>query len=534
MKKLTLLSLSVIASILFASANSNQKAIEYFTYGLNNPAKKILLGNLKTGNMTLQEQAEACYYLGEIYSKENKVDSAGYYYQQGLSIDQSYAPNSVGEAKLILKTDVSGAEKILNGIAAKNKKDMFVQSVIAKAYLDNNLMDKASKQISDAKKANAKSALVLTVEGDMLVLKKEYGNGCNLYEQAIYFDQNYKAAYIKYARVFSTLNMSVAIDMLQRLYKIDPSSYLAYREIGEVYYQNGKFADAVKAYSKYIENEKYASEDYPKYASILFFDGDYEKSMEIIKNGLAMDPYNFVLNRLLMYNDYELKKYQEGVDLGDIFMKTPTQDFIALDYIYYARLLIENKRREDAVAQYQQAIKLDSTKISIYKDMAELYDNLKQYDNAIKCYDKFIEKGGSQVKIVDFFLLGQSYYSAVTTDSVMPKERKDEYCHVADSLFAYVAEKTPTSYLGNFWRARINSVLDPETEQGLAKPYYEATILLLNKDNARDIKPLVECYSYLGYYYYLKKDMPTSKTYWNKILEIDPRNETAIKVLKEM
>ena len=42
---------------------------------------------------------------------------------------------------------------------------------------------------------------------------------------------------------------------------------------------------------------------------------------------------------------------------------------------------------------------------------------------------------------------------------------------------------------------------------------------------------LIECYSYLGYYYLLKSDYATSKEYWNKILAIDPTNATANKSL---
>ena len=53
----------------------------------------------------------------------------------------------------------------------------------------------------------------------------------------------------------------------------------------------------------------------------------------------------------------------------------------------------------------------------------------------------------------------------------------------ADSVFAVIAQAAPDSYLGNFWRARANSALDPETTQGLAKPYYEEVATLLESKN---------------------------------------------------
>jgi predicted Zn-dependent protease len=527
---------SLFSVLLVDAANNNQKAIDYLKFDLKNPAKTVLLQNIKDSQVSAQQQAEADYYLGEIYFIEQKKDSADFYFKKGEKADQTYAFNTVGEAKLLLKTNPSEAEKLLSqALSGKNKKDMTLQVAVARAYLDNNLVDKATKQVEDAQKINEKSAPLFVLQGDLLALKQDYGNACNSYEQAIYFDAKCKEAYIKYARVYIKINPTAAIDKLQQLANLDPTSSLAYREIGEVYYQNGQFTSAATAYAKYIETEQYSLDDYPKYASILFFNGDFSKSKEIAQKATNSDPNNFVLNRLLMYNSYELKQFSEGIVIGDKFIKMiNSQEFISLDYIYYARLLSENNRKEEAIVQYQKAITLDSSKIALYKELGSVYESLNQYDKAIPNYSAFIKKSGSDAKIADYFLLGKCNYYAAT--SLAPgkenDDKKNQYCHVADSLFGYVAQKAPDNYLGNFWRARVNAILDPETENGLAKPYYEATIPLLNKDNAKDVKTIIECYSYLGYYFYVKKDFPTSKDFWNKILAIDPENETALKALK--
>ena len=64
-------------------------------------------------------------------------------------------------------------------------------------------------------------------------------------------------------------------------------------------------------------------------------------------------------------------------------------------------------------------------------------------------------------------------------------------------------------------------------KQGLAKPYYESALSLLEKKEDASKSVLIECESYLGYYYFLKKDYEQSKVFWNKILQIDPENPTA-------
>lgn len=82
-------------------------------------------------------------------------------------------------------------------------------------------------------------------------------------------------------------------------------------------------------------------------------------------------------------------------------------------------------------------------------------------DQAISYYTDYIRKGGEEVKIADYFSLGQTYYiaaSAFLPQDNTPLSEADSlkmmpYALAADSLFGYVAERVPDSYMGNFWRA---------------------------------------------------------------------------------
>ena len=80
-------------------------------------------------------------------------------------------------------------------------------------------------------------------------------------------------------------------------------------------------------------------------------------------------------------------------------------------------------------------------------------------------------------------------------------------------------------------RARMNSQLDPESTQGLAKPYYEEYIQLAQTEHPDNPKLLIEPYSYLGYYYIVKEDNAQAKAYFEKVKEIDPTNATANQAL---
>jgi len=47
-------------------------------------------------------------------------------------------------------------------------------------------------------------------------------------------------------------------------------------------------------------------------------------------------------------------------------------------------------------------------------------------------------------------------------------------------------------------------------------------------------KDLIEAYSYLGYYYFLKADRKQAKTFFDKVLALDPNDEKANTAIAEL
>ena len=204
------------------------------------------------------------------------------------------------------------------------------------------------------------------------------------------------------------------------------------------------------------------------------------------------------------------------------------------------------KKYDDAVVQYEKAVKMDPTKTDLFKNISSAYEQKNDYKKAISAYQKYYASLDKEKQTPDLqFQFGRLYYGAGTQPdslAITVEERKQALMS-ADSTFHAIAEAAPDSYLGNFWRARANSALDPETTQGLAKPFYEEVAALLeSKNDPHYNSALVECYSYLGYYYLLAIENPALKAeakankdksieYWSKILAIDPANATAKRAL---
>ena len=64
-------------------------------------------------------------------------------------------------------------------------------------------------------------------------------------------------------------------------------------------------------------------------------------------------------------------------------------------------------------------------------------------------------------------------------------------------------------------------------------PWYSKYIEVAGSDPVKNKKNLVEAYNYLGVYYF-EKDKAKAKENFNKALELDPNDQDAIDLLKQL
>ena len=104
----------------------------------------------------------------------------------------------------------------------------------------------------------------------------------------------------------------------------------------------------------------------------------------------------------------------------------------------------------------------------------------------------------------------------------------------ADSALAKVNRMSPDFVPAYLFRARIYSNLDPDTKEGLAKPYYDKLVEKASVDSVKYSKEILEAYNYLGYYYLVNKQYCESLSYWDKIVILDPANVNAKSALIDL
>ena len=545
-------SLFLAAGSFTAFAASYTDGIEYFKAGQPDRAKILLERTLDDAGTN---KAESYYYLGEIAFVNKDYTAAAEYYKKGLEADPLFAYNLVGQGKLALNgsADKEQAEKVAEkyfkeALKGKNKKDAGLNLAIAKAYYETGTPG-YEVYMKKSYKADKKFPDYFMFEGDVLVNQQQYGDACGRYENAIYFDPNCIEAYVKYSHIYFDINPTLAIQKLEELQTIAPNSAIAQREMAEAYYKNSQYTKAAEAYEKYMQNPNHFQTDRPRLATLLFYGKRFDESLELAKDILSHDPQNFVIRRIVMYDNYELGNFEAAEQAAIEFLGMNPGDnvFTARDYMTYGDILSKQKKYGEAVAQYEKAYELDNTRTDILKVLSDTYERNKDYVKAIDTYEKYMNADTvNNQRVMDYYLLGQICYSAgqAAQDSV---ELMNMYLLKADTMFQVVVERSQTDYRGYLWRSRAAAVRDPELKEGLAKPLYEETLTVLdqdpsNKEKAATKRVYIEAYKYLGYYNYLQTTNPAKKNeaiaatkdYWNKMLELDPGNTEILEALKTL
>ena len=331
--------------------------------------------------------------------------------------------------------------------------------------------------------------------------------------------------------------------MLLKLKEKHPTEIRVDRELANAYYQMGSYGKAKQVFDEYMQKGNPDVQDYSRYSMLLYLNKDYAQSLDMVNKGLAMEADNHLLKRLKMYDLYETKAYTEGIQASDVFFADPNNpDYVYMDYLYRGRLYAANNEVDKAMVEFDKAMKADekSEHPEIAKEASEAQQKAQNYPEAIRFYQLYLDGMKDKAEVTDLFMFGRLYYMAAGAMTPTPGDstanqsvaavdtiQRKAYLMEADTIFAQVAERVPDNYLGNFWRARTNAMLDPETTMGLAKPYYEKALAILEQNPKASKNVLIECESYLGYYYFLKEEYEQSKVYWEKILAIDPENPTA-------
>lgn len=444
----------------------------------------------------------------------------------------------VQQATQVIKAKGPDYKDNVKKLYKENKKNPEVLVAIGKIFLNEKDTVNADRFADYALARDHKYAKAFLLKGDIAVTKDDAGAAAENYQQAKYFAPKDPEAYYKYAMILRGRSPEEAVANLEELRTQRPD-YPVDALCGRIFYIAQQYEKAETYYDKVIDKSKMEDEDITYYAMTTWLLGKRDKSIDICKTGLSRDPRRSGWNRIAFYNYTDLKQIEQALDYADrLFNKSDSAHYIGEDYIYYGTALQMAERWDEAIKAFDQAIELnkgnDKQIAIIDKDLSDVYLKKGDYDNAVLYYEKSIAGVETTMETLDN--LG-TLYTEIASKKTHAGDQAgaNEAFKKADAVYAQIIEKFHNyKNYANYMRGQINANLDPDSKQGLAKPYYEVLSTSLEgkaEKNSSEISMLKQAYLYLLVYSYnVKQDKATAKSYANKLLSIDPENEVAKQV----
>ena len=517
------------------TGDAGKKALEMERYEEANSIYKKQLNDKKADN--------AYYTLGDIYLKTEKLDSANYYFNQGIAKNKKSAINFAGLGKVAMSQGNRAEAEKQFGQALKlsKSKDAAVLTAVAEGYINapertDADLQKAVGYLQKAVQRDKNNTSAYLMLGDAQLDLKKGGEAMTAYDNAVRINANNPNAHLRIGQLYTrSRNYTEAEQAFQKAISIDPNFAPAYRDLGELYYFAGQYDKALSTFKKYVDMAEDSPETKAKYASFLFLTKNYDQTLKEVQEVLKTDPNNTVMNRLQAYSYLELGQPEKALQAMEGYIQKVGKDkLIAEDYEYYGRILSKNNQHAKATENLQKALDLNPDKVEIYQELASAYAKAGQYDKAVAVYDKKRER--TEPSNADFYYMGNIYMQAGADAREAKNEQKAVgFFKKADETYANVTTSNPTYAYGHYWRGLANANLDTESTGGLAKPHFEEFIKLASAEPDKYKAALVDANNYLGYYYYVvKPNRDLAIKHYNEVLKLDGSNEQAKAALAEI
>jgi tetratricopeptide (TPR) repeat protein len=482
--------------------------------------------------------------LGNAYLAKGNKEEARKIFESTFAVKPEGALAFIASGRVLLLADNQTEADNQFKKAAKNaRKDVNALRQIGESYLfyvsagaKRPNLTRAEELLKVAYEMNTKDYNTLMSLGYCYKEMPNGGLAAQFYEYAEQQEQNNPLPKLMIAKVYKSAKLGDKFLLnIDRCIAIAPTYTLALREKALYLYFARKWEDATKAYKNLVANgAEVTIDDEMQLANCLFITKDCKGCSELVEKILKKDGTKNYLRRLQAYCDYENGNYQQGLNILNDYFKIVTADkILSSDYEYHGKLLVKTKGDTlTATNDFKKAISMDTSRWKdLYLEISNLTYARKQYCDAAISYKLYLDSV-PEPKATDYYNLGLRQYYC--------KDDTMRYQHALES-FNKVTTLMPDKAIGWLWVAKASAKLDPDveknpelaaTEFGKAHEPFEKYVAIASSDKVKNKKDLISAYEYLTYYHYNRNEYPVMVELANKLLELDPTNQTGVELLK--
>ena len=294
-----------------------------------------------------------------------------------------------------------------------------------------------------------------------------------------------------------------AITACKKAMEIDPNLANAHYNLGFAYREEGNdelakqefalYDELLKQEGEYIEiPEKPTSEDIDKYITLgdnYFKEGKFDEAITEYKKALEIKPRDDILNKLGQAHQQKrlAGKSEEQPAKIDTFKSKKTLDEmpglereqdLSIEELYDRGISYYDKGMIDkAIEEFKEVLELDPDDIETHYHLGNAYADKEMFDEAISIYKKVIEKNP---EFIDAYLsLSTLYLDMDMVDEAISLCNQAISANPDDSFLcfhlgeAYVRNEQYEEAITAFNKAISINPMDPETQYRLAESYYE-------------------------------------------------------------
>jgi tetratricopeptide (TPR) repeat protein len=451
-------------------------------------------------------------------------DSAKICFQKGTELNKDYALNFVGLGGIELaKGDTNKAASNFNNAINLTSDDPNVYINIADMYLISGYqpINRANDFLDQATALDKHNTAAYIKKGDVYLALNNGTQAIVNYQNAINYDSSQVDAYIGLGNVYTAVRNYQEAEAYYKTAEKRNSDYsVTYRYLADLYTITKENDKAVEAYKKYISLSEPSISNLKKLSILLYNAGQFKECADVIKSILQTEKEDAPLLHLLAFTYSQLEDTTNGIAAFQQYMKdVDKKDISVTDYELLSKLYEKENQDSLAIEALKNAFSIDSTRMDLVNTIKMINFKDRNWPGVISALK--MKESVQALNAQDYFDLGKAYYF-----------NKDY--GLADTAFLQLVKLKPDLPIGYRWVAAAKANLDPDSEQGLAKDDYEKFISLAQNDTAKYKTELIEAYSYLGYYYFIKKDKENSKLCWQKVYALDPTNPQAIEAIKKI
>ncbi len=344
------------------------------------------------------------------------------------------------------------------------------------------------------------------------------------YREALNLDAHHAGALHQIGELFlSQKNPELYLDYFKKAIAADPEYAPSYYKL-YVYEFLHDPAKAMAYYRDYAAKSDPSVQHVYNLTDLLYLNREYDAAIRDAAQILHShkEPR---LYKLIAYSYAAKKDTAKALGyLETYFAVEADSNQLAKDHLAMASFLRTQQAPDSVVMAYLQkgaARETDSAKLAdFYRPLYELAARKKDFNSEAKWRAAYYTVAPRTTNL-DLFYWGLAHFRA-------------EAFEAADSVFGIYVSKYPEQSFGYYWQAKSKALADSNMHAGIAVPVYEKLIALLeaNPNDANYKTWMVEAYSYLAAYEANRnKDKEQAVEYLDKVLDIDPQNETAKKYI---